>query len=290
MKESPLIVIVGETASGKSALAMELAEQYNGGIICADSRTIYKEMDIGTAKPGPAERKRVPHYCLDLVRPDERFTVADFKQHALRAIDDIAGRGKLPIMVGGTGLYIDAVLYDFQFRPPSDPVERLRLQAMTVEELQQELTDKGIPLPENSRNPRHLVRTLETGGAVSVRKELRPNTLVLGLKVERELLAERIQARVGQMVGQGFADEVRQVSQKYGWDAPALQAPGYKAFRGYISGMADLDEAKAAFVKNDLQLAKRQRTWFKRNNSVHWFDNGGNLTNFVELVTTLVNK
>lgn len=287
---APMIVIVGETASGKSALALELAAQLGGEIICADSRTIYKSMDIGTAKPTAEERARIPHHCLDLVAPDQSFTVADFKVCAERAIDDIVRRGNLPILVGGTGLYIDAVLYDFQFRAPSDPAERARLQTLSVEELQTELAEKGISVPENSRNPRHLVRALETGGVTAGRKPLRAGTLVLGLRLDRDVLAERIKDRARQMVARGLVDEVRMLGERYGWDVPALQAPAYKAFRGYISGDISLEYAQAQFIKNDLGLAKRQRTWFKRNNSVQWLDNGGDFTYAVDLVTTHLNK
>lgn len=286
----PLVVLLGETASGKSALAIELAEKFNGEIICADSRTVYRGMDIGTAKPTPEDRGRVPHHCLDLVTPDEPFTVADFKQQALTAVADITARGKLPIMVGGTGLYLDAVLYDFEFRSPADPEMRKELAALDVSQLQQQLAEQGIPLPNNPQNPRHLVRSLETGGVMAAHKPLRVDTLILGLQIDREILNERIEKRVRQMVDQGFVEEVRQLGQRYGWDVAALQAPGYKAFRAYLAGEASLDEAIDQFVRNDRQLAKRQRTWFRRNNSVHWLNNRDNFAESVELITTFLNK
>lgn len=289
----PLLVVVGETASGKSALAIELAERFGGEIICADSRTVYRGMDIGTAKPTLADRERVPHYCLDLVTPDESFTVADFKREALAAMADISARGKLPILVGGTGLYIDAILYDFTFRPLPDKTIRAELTTLDVQELQNRLMERAIELPNNPQNPRHLVRALETGGAQPGRQPLRPNTLIIGLSVEREVLKERITARVDQMISDGLVDEVRRVSEKYGWDVPALQAPAYKAFRDYfdnIDGSISLDQAKAETVNNDLRLAKRQRTWFKRNKSIQWFDNRGKMNEIVELTTTFLNK
>jgi tRNA dimethylallyltransferase len=252
----PLIVIVGETASGKSALALELAERYNGEIICADSRTVYKGMDIGTAKPTPEERTRVAHHILDVIEPDQTFTAADFKRLANEAIDDISLRGKLPIMVGGTGLYIDAVLFDYGFAP-SDA-------------------------PRNPQNPRHLDKAQPR-----LKQELRPNTLVLGLRLDRELLIKRVEGRVEMMIEAGFADEVRRLSKQDGWEAPALQAPGYKSFREYLGGTISLDEAKALFIKSHLQLARRQRTWFKRNKSIHWLNNGESA---VEIVTTFLSK
>lgn len=284
---APLIVIVGETASGKTALAIELAKQFNGEIIAADSRTIYKGMDIGTAKPTPKEQDGVPHYLLDVIYPDEKFTAADFKRLANEKIENILRRGKLPIIVGGTGLYIDSVIYDFEFRPPADPGLRARLQAMSVEELQRVLAEKDIPLPENSRNPRHLMRAIETEGIAASRKGLRPNTLVIGLSIDRELLKEKLVKRVDLMVGQGFLEEVRRISDQYGWGIPALQAPGYKAFRRYLANEVSLEEAKALFIQNDLQLAKRQRTWFSRNKSIQWI---WKKEESVDLITSFLNK
>lgn len=286
----PLLVIVGETASGKSALAMELAERFNGEIICADSRTIYRGMDIGTAKPTQEDRARVPHHCLDLANPDEYFTVAGFKQAAERAMADIHARGKLPVLVGGTGLYVDAILYDYSFRAPADISVRAELTALSVVELQNRLKSLGIPLPNNPQNPRHLIRAIETGGTQSVRSELRPNTIIIGLRVEREVLNQRIEDRIDAMVAAGFEDEVRALNKQYDFSLPALQAPGYKAFRRYIEGTISLDEAKSLFAASDRNLAKRQRTWFKRNKSIHWVTNRGELADIVELVTTQLNK
>jgi tRNA dimethylallyltransferase len=283
----PLVVIVGETASGKSALALKLAEKFNGEIICADSRTVYKGMDIGTAKPSAQERSRVPHHLLDLVRPDEHFTVADFKRLALAAVQDISGQGKLPILVGGTGLYIDAILYDFELRPAADSAQREELNKLSIEQLRAKLKAAGIPLPRDPQNPRRLIRTLETGGTVAHRKPFRKNTLVIGLHLDKEALLQRITQRVGAMVKAGFVDEVKMLGERYGWQAPALQAPGYKAFEAYVRGDVSLEQAKNAFIKNDLDLAKRQRTWFKRNPRIQWFDDPSDAVDFV---TTFLNK
>ncbi|HEY8999418.1 MAG TPA: tRNA (adenosine(37)-N6)-dimethylallyltransferase MiaA [Candidatus Saccharimonadales bacterium] len=284
--QPPLIVIVGETASGKSALAMQIAEKFNGEIICADSRTIYKDMDIGTAKPSVEDRARVPHHLLDVVSPAEQFTVADFKRQALAAIADIISRGKVPLLVGGSGLYVDAVIYDFQFRTPADPLLRERLQQLSVEELQQELINAGVPLPTNPRNPRHLIRSLETNGQSPVSMPLRANTLLLGLSIDRARLIENVTKRVEGMFARGFIDEARGLIQKYGVDAPALQAPGYKAVVAYLEGNLDLEQMKERGVRSHLQLAKRQRTWFKRNKSIRWCKSD----EVVDLVTTFLNK
>ena len=201
----PLIVVVGVTASGKSALAMDLAKRYNGEIICADSRTIYQGMDIGTAKPSIQDRVSVSHHLLDVVKPDEFFSAAEFKRLANQAIADISARGKLPIMVGGSGLYIDGVIFDFAFLPPVSDVERQELEAMTVEQLQQKLIAMGVGLPENHQNPRHLIRKIETNGAVPVKKSMRENTLVIGLDIERDIVKERITSRVEQMIKAGLS-------------------------------------------------------------------------------------
>lgn len=287
---APLIVILGETASGKSALGVELAERFGGEIICADSRTVYRGLDIGTAKPTADERARVRHWGLDLVTPAERFTAAAFKAYAHKAIDDINSRGRPAIMVGGTGLYIDAVIYDFQFRPPPDPAVRAELAALSVEELQQRLHNRGIALPENARNPRHLTRALETGGASAGRGNLRAHTLLIGLQLPRPELRRRLTARVEAMTAAGLADEVRIQAERYGWDAPGLQAPAYRAFRGYLEGSKTLQQAKDDFIQNDLSLAKRQRTWFRRNKSIHWLSTEDKSAKAVDLATTFLNN
>src|SRR5690606_33063041 len=144
----PLVVIAGPTASGKTALAIELAERFGGEIICADSRTIYKGMDVGTAKPGVDEQAQIPHWGLDLVEPGDRFTAADFKEYALQKINEIRARGHVPFLVGGTGLYVDAVLFDYQFSAPANEHERAKLEQMTIERLHDYCEYNNIILPE----------------------------------------------------------------------------------------------------------------------------------------------
>ncbi len=254
--EIPLIVIVGQTATGKTALAIELAGKLNGEIICADSRTVYKSMDIGTAKPTKKERALAPHHLLDVVDPDEPFTVVDFKTLTNQAIDQIASRGKIPIMVGGSGLYVDSVLFDYSFSPANTR--------------------------RDQNNPRHLGKTVQVS-----KSDLRPNTIVLGLKKDRQELKKIIIKRVEQMVGGGLIDEVQEIERRYGRKIKALQAPGYRAFLQYINGKITLEEAKELFIKNDLSLAKRQLTWFRRNKSIHWVNDK---TEAVALTTTFLNK
>jgi tRNA dimethylallyltransferase len=284
---TPLVVILGPTASGKTALALDLAERYNGEIIAADSRTVYKGMNIGTAKPTAAERARMPHHLLDVAAPDQLFTVADFQKLAQKAISDITARGKVPFLVGGSGLYIDAVIYNFTFRKAPDQAERVRLEELSTDELQRLAAARNLPLPENARNPRHLIRLLETGGELPRRDELRPHTLLLGLDPGREILRRKIIQRVDTMMEQGFLTEVRELSEQYGWDVPALLAPGYRAFRLYLEGAISLEEAKQQFVQNDMQYAKRQQTWFKRNGDIHWISKTAEA---VDLITTLLNN
>ncbi len=251
----PLVAIVGPTGSGKTTLAIDLARQFDGEIICADSRTVYKGMDIGTAKPTVAERKIVPHHLLDVVEPSEPFTVADFKRLSEATIADIHRRGKLPLLVGGSGLYIDSVLYDYQFA--------------------------AATAPRDLQNPRHL-----KADTPKQKQTLRANTLILGLAVERDALKERLSVRVEAMLHRGVIDEARMLTITYPI-SKAMIAPGYKALLHYNRGEIYLETAKAMFVQNDMNLAKRQMTWFKRNKSIHWINHPKQV---VDLITTFLNK
>ena len=287
MTNTPLIVILGPTASGKSALAMELAQKCNGEIIAADSRTVYRGMDIGTAKPSQADQDQVKHHLLDIVDPDQWFSVADFQERAIAAIDDITSRGKVPFLVGGSGLYIDAVIYNFRFRKQSDPDERKKLERLSVAELQHLLRQRGISLPPNGNNPRHLIRTLETAGEVGERTTLRPKTLVIGLAKPAADLESAIRTRVDRMVESGFVAEVEKLLGQYGSERSALRAPGYTEFREYLAGNLTLEQAKQQFVRAHRQYAKRQMTWFKRNKDIVWISK---TEDAVDLVTTFLNK
>lgn len=285
---SPLIVIVGETASGKSSLAIELAQLFNGEIICADSWTVRREVNIGTAKPSLEEQKQVPHHLLDVAGPCEDFTAAVFKDLACRAIDDISFRGKLPIMVGGAGLYIDGVIFDYSFLPPADSSFRQELNAKTIQQLlllikQRNYSLEGIDI----RNKRRLIRLIETQGARPVRGSLRPETLILGISIPKELLEQRIITRVDKMLGDGLKDEVKSLAERYSWDCEALKGIGYQEWREYLDGKQVIEETRARIIKNTLDLAKRQRTWFKRNKNIQWICEKDEA---VDLVTTFLNK
>lgn len=278
--ETPLIVVVGETASGKTAASIEIAKKLNGEIICADSRTIYQQMDIGTAKPLPKEQKGVPHHLLNVVRPDQKFSAAQFKRHALKCIQEISERGSIPIMVGGTGLYIDSVLYNFQFSPKPNMSLRTKLEQMTDEKLTTLMHTKNINSDSlNTKNRRHVIRAIERGSESPKNSVLRPNTLILGITLEREVLKARIAARVERMFTEGFLEEIKHVSSTYGWEHESMTGIGYKTARDYFEGNASVEEVKAAFIRRDISLAKRQRTWFKRNSAIEWFDDPAALIN-----------
>jgi tRNA dimethylallyltransferase len=282
LAKHPLLVIVGPTASGKSKLALDMAERYNGEIIAADSRTVYKGMDIGTAKPTYADQKKVPHHLLDVITPDKFFTAANFQRLANAATKDIQSRGKLPILVGGSGLYVDGVIYNFEFQPPVSQAERDRLAAMTVEQLQDEIKTKDYPMPENALNPRYLMRTIERKGKVVEKGELRANTIVIGLAPDIKVLKGRITKRSNEMIEDGLVEETKQLVKQYGADAPGLLSTSYKAIIQYLNGELSLEEAKEQFVLNDLHFAKRQKSWFKRSSDIHWFDDSTSALAFAE--------
>lgn len=242
-KTPPLLAIVGETASGKSALALKLAKMFGGEIICADSTTIRKRLDIGSAKPSQEEQAAVPHHLLDIIEPDQKFTAAEFQKLANEAIADISKRGKLPIMVGGSGLYIDGVIYGYRFFGKGEAVDR---------------------------------------------KQLLDNTLVLGIQIEREELKQRVARRVDAMIAAGLEDEVQDLAQQYGWGSEALKSVGYAQWQDYFEGNQNLLETQQKIIKDTLGLAKRQRTWFKRNKSIQWFDTPVKQTDVVDSVTTFL--
>lgn len=288
---SPLLVIVGETASGKTALSIELAKRLDGEIICADSWTVYKGFDIGTAKPTPEEQEGIPHYLLDVADPAKGYSAAVFQRMAKQKIEDIAGRGKLPIMVGGTGLYVDSILYDYGFLPPALPAERDRLNAMTLGELLSYAKSQGLDTTVvDQRNKRRVIRLIENRGQMPTRQPLRKHTAVLGIRKSADELRERIVQRVDEMVRLGLSDEVARLGQQYGWDCEPMKAPAYRAFRDYAKGMITLDEAKFRMVQNDLKLAKKQRTWFKRNSSIQWVSTDSIIEDICETVKHMLNK
>ena len=231
------LVVIGPTASGKSALALDIAKQIRCEIISLDSALIYKDMDIGTAKPTREEMDGIPHYGLDLVEPGERFTVADWKQYAEEKIKDIKARNKLPIIVGGTGLYIDALIYDYKFKGPTGE---------KIGDIEQKTcTD---------------------------RTEIKGDYLIIGIKWNPEELRERLYKRITQMFRPELYDEVKILVQKYGWGNQAMKSDIYEYAWKYLNGELTLDEAKEKCFYEDWHLAKRQMTWFKRNQNIIWLE------------------
>ncbi len=281
MATSSIVFIVGPTASGKSALGLRLAEDKGGEIICADSRTVYKGLDVATAKPTAEEQARVPHWGLDLIEPNERFSAADFKDYAKHTIAAIQKRGVLPIVVGGTGLYIDGLLFDFDFGPPVNEKERAVLEAMSIEALQQKIADLGIAMPENKQNKRYLVRAIEQGGVNTRKATHMQNAVVVGLRPDMQVLEDRIHARAESMLRGGALHEARWLFETYGPQAPAAAAPFFKAYAACVAGNETADTCMQKDIVLNRQLAKRQLTWFKRNPNIHWFTNSSDAYNFL---------
>lgn len=267
----PLVVIAGPTASGKTSLAIRLAKQYNGEIICADSRTIYRDMDIGTAKPTMAEREAVPHWGLDLVSPGETFSAAQFKEYALQKISEIRSRGCLPFLVGGTGLYIDAVIFNFQFGAPPDPSLRHELEKRTVAELQYYCYKYNRKLPENNKNKRYLIRAIEQKNKNN-RYEfmIRDNSIAVGIATNKEILRTRIVLRSEQLFLNNVVSEAMLLARKYGWDNEAMTGNVYPLVREFLNRNITENELKRQFVIADWRLAKRQMTWLRRNPFIMW--------------------
>ncbi|WP_126426589.1 tRNA (adenosine(37)-N6)-dimethylallyltransferase MiaA [Brevibacillus marinus] len=283
-----LVVIVGPTAVGKTALSLTLAKRLGGEIISGDSMQVYRYMDIGTAKVSPAERAVVPHHLIDIVNPDEEYSVALFQQMATRLIREINQRGRLPFIVGGTGLYIEAVTHRFRFaQAEQDPQLRERLKRLAetegVEALHRRLAQID-PVTAKRLHPndvKRVIRAIEiyelTGKTMAdfqQRAEQSPyNLYMVGLTMDRARLYERINQRVDQMIADGLVEEVRRLLER-GYDPSlvSLQGLGYKELIPYLQGACTLEEAVAEIKKRTRRFAKRQLSWFRRMPEVHWYD------------------
>jgi tRNA dimethylallyltransferase len=270
-KKPPLIVIVGPTASGKTSLAIDLAEQFSGEIICADSRTAYKGMDVGTAKPTLHDQARVPHWGLDIIEPGDRFTAADFKRYANQKIEEIRDRGHIPFLVGGTGLYVDAVVLDYQFGNDADMELRDRLGKWSVDQLKEYCVKNNVPLPENDQNKRYIIRAIERK-SVSVKRNSRPDdsTIVVGITTDKEILLDRIRRRTEQLLNDSVVEEATILGKKYGWETHAMTGNIYGLVHRYLEGQFDLEKLKEKNTTMDWRLAKRQMTWLRRNSFIRW--------------------
>nr|WP_316615148.1 tRNA (adenosine(37)-N6)-dimethylallyltransferase MiaA [uncultured Ruminococcus sp.] len=285
-----IVAVIGPTASGKTALSVELAKRFSGEIISADSMQIYKTMDIATAKPTEDEKQGIPHHLMDFLDPCEEFSVARFCELAKTAITDIAARDRLPIVTGGTGLYVDALLDGMRFEEAqTDPV----LRATITAEVEERGVDKTLDYirtfdPASAerlsidRNPKRLIRCIEvylsTGMTQTQLNEKQLGSgpayhaLKLGLTAsDREFLYERVNRRVDVMMENGLLEEARRFYQHQSGDT-ASAAIGYKELLPYLNGELDLDICVANIKRATRRYAKRQMTWFKRDKSIRWFN------------------
>ncbi|NTW61132.1 tRNA (adenosine(37)-N6)-dimethylallyltransferase MiaA [Candidatus Saccharibacteria bacterium] len=271
--KQPLIVIVGPTASGKTGLAIRLAQKYDGEVVCADSRTIYKGMDIGTAKPNLAEQRGVPHWGLDLINPGDYYSVADFKQYALQKIDEIRSRGHIPFLVGGTGLYIDSIIFDYQFGDSADAVRREELNNMSIQQLYEYCHSNNIILPENFKNKRYVIRKIEQNGqSVSNRDSMIDNVIVVGIITNKDELMSRIRQRIRQIIDSGVVDEASRIAKQYGWDSEAMKGNVYRLVGEYQKSQLSIEDIERKLAILDWRLTKRQMTWFRRNKNIIWLN------------------
>lgn len=268
-----LVVIIGPTASGKTDVAIRLAKEYQGEIICADSRTIYKGMDIGTAKPTLEEQALVPHYGLDLVEPNEQYSVAQFQAYADQKINQIWQKNKPVILVGGSGMYIDAVLFGYQFR--SELQDRVAVESMSREELVM-LAEKLFPQALDAidvKNTRRLQQLILRGPFLSAdRAHLKYHAKIIGISLEKAKLQMRIRKRANEMLKNGFVQEYKRLKRAWGADCPALKTTGYATIGRYLSAELGEERLEEEIVRDSMRLVKKQMTWFKRNPHIEWAD------------------
>ncbi|RKQ32018.1 MULTISPECIES: tRNA (adenosine(37)-N6)-dimethylallyltransferase MiaA [Clostridia] len=288
--KKPLVILTGPTAVGKTKASIGLAKAIGGEIISADSMQVYKQMDIGSAKIKPSEMEEIPHYLLDILEPDEEFHVVLFQQMAKQAIQKIYEKGKIPIIVGGTGFYIQAVLYDIDFSEnEKDTSYREELEKLAQTKGAEYLHDRLREVDEKSaqdihaNNVKRVIRALEyfhqTGEKISEhneeqRKKVSPyNFSYFVLNDEREHLYERINLRVDQMINEGLVREVQSLKEKgYTRDMVSMQGLGYKEMLDYLDNKCSLEEAVEIIKRDTRHFAKRQITWFKRESDVTWID------------------
>jgi tRNA dimethylallyltransferase len=276
-----LIVICGATASGKSGLALEIAQRLDSVIISADSRQIYREFDLGTAKPTVAEQKLVTHYQIDICNPTEVLTLAEYQQQTQALI--ACHQSRIPLLVGGTGLYLDSITKGLKIpRVSPQPELRSQLAALGQKQIHAWLTQidpiaaQKIHFNDRYRTLRALEVFYVTGSPISAQQgENSPNypILQIGLDCEVEVLDRRIASRVRQMIELGLVKEVEYLCNKYGQDLPLLNTLGYAEIKQYLAGELNLEQAISLTVTHTRQFAKRQRTWFNKNQKITWFDN-----------------
>jgi len=299
---SPLIVIVGPTAVGKTALAVQLCQRYNGEIVSADSRQIYRRMDIGTAKPTPAEQSAARHHLINLIEPDQTLGVAEYQPLAYAAIEDILRRGRLPFLVGGSGQYVHAVVKGWKVpRVPPDYQLRAELEAeaqrIGTQALHARLAamDPQAAARIDYRNVRRVIRALEvclkTGKPISAQQRAQPppyRILQIGLTMPRAQLYARIEVRVDRMMAEGLLDEVRRLmAQGYDLSLPAMSGLGYRQLGEYLAGRISLEEAVRRIKKETRRFVRQQYNWFRLNDpAIHWIDVGS--ANTLEAASQLI--
>ncbi|MCM3023503.1 tRNA (adenosine(37)-N6)-dimethylallyltransferase MiaA [Heyndrickxia ginsengihumi] len=288
MEKEKLIVLIGPTAVGKTELSIALAKRFDAEIISGDSMQVYKGMDIGTAKISEEEMGHIPHHLIDIKEPDESFSVAEFQQLVRNKISDIHNRNKMPMIVGGTGLYIQSIIYDYQFSDISGDEEyRTHLEKKAKEEGAEslfQLLKQNDPESAKSIHPnnvRRVIRALEiyhfSGKTVAEyqktqKREALYDIALIGLTMDRDKLYERINKRVDQMMEQGLLEEVKKLYERNIHDVQSIQAIGYKELYAYLDGRVTLEDAVEQLKQNTRRFAKRQLTWFRNKMDVQWFD------------------
>ena len=289
MNKPKVIVICGPTASGKTALSIELAKKINGEIISSDSMQIYKDMDIGTAKPSKEEMQGIQHYLLDFVEPSQRYSVAEFKKDAEKAIEEILQKGKTPIIVGGTGLYVDSLIYGIEYQTIEfDEQYRKQLEERVEKEGLETLYNEAKKIdPQaiekiSANDKKRILRILEIYKATGKNKteqelESRKNGVkydykVFAINMDREKLYERINKRVDIMIENGLIEEVEKLLEKYKEFPTAMQGLGYKEVIEYLQGKVSKEEMIENIKRETRRYAKRQLTWFRKNKETIWIE------------------
>ena len=288
-KNYDVVAIIGPTASGKTALSIELAKWLDGEIINGDSMQVYKQLDIGTAKITKEEMQGVPHHLLDIKEPTENFSVAEYQQLVRAKIEEIKARGKLPIIVGGTGLYVQSVLYDFNFTKEEvneearkayyEELEKIGPDAMHARLAKLDPKTAETIHPNNTRRVIRALEMVELSGTSKASEEHQRgdmpmyNHLILGLDMDREKLYERINLRVDMMMERGLLDEAKALYDAGIRDTQAVKAIGYKELFAYFDGFCTLQEAIDQIKQNSRRYAKRQLTYFRNKMDVHWISN-----------------
>lgn len=300
MQKSKVIVIGGPTASGKTNLSIELSKKINGQIVSADSMQIYKDMNIGTAKPDKEEMQSIKHYLIDFISPEDRYSVADYKKDAKKSIKKIIEEGKTPIVVGGTGLYIDSLIYEIEYNEiQTDLKYREELEKRVLEEGLENLYNEAKKIdPEaikkiSINDKKRILRILEiyketkktkTQLELESRKEPEYDYKVFAINMNREILYDRINKRVDIMIEKGLIEEVENICNKYKEFPTAMQGLGYKEVVEYLEKKVTKEEMIKKIKMESRRYAKRQLTWFRKNKQTIWLDGLQDVQNNIKII------